>query len=58
MCDEIKKLNAEYRIVTDELQQKYADKLISEKQYYKYLEQINSSYNLDLQDIAMFIGSN
>ena len=46
----IDKINNEYEVLLNELKEKLNNKSISEKQYYEYLNQINSCYNMDLVD--------
>ena len=46
----IDKINNEYEVLLNELKEKLDNKSISEKQYYQYLSQINSCYNMDLVD--------
>ena len=44
----VDKINDQYEPVFNELKSKFQNNEISEKQYYEYLNQINTCYNIDL----------
>ena len=46
----VEKINEKYDELVNELEEKLANKSITETAYYEHLKQINHAYNMDLSD--------